>query len=164
MRKMEIEMLGLERQSNTPIVVLKDPESDTHLHIYIGIMEATAIASGVGQVHFPRPVIHDLLTNLFNILGVTINWVEISDIRDNTFYAFIHMSVDGKKTKIDARPSDAIAIALRMKAPIYASETLLKTSKGLETGAKEEIVEEEAKKWTEVLESFSSDHFGKYKM
>ena len=157
-------MLALERQSNTPIVVLKDPESDTLLRICIGIMEATAIATEREKVRFPRPMTHDLIKNLFQHLGARVDWVEISDIRDNTFYAFIHMSVDGKKTKIDARPSDAIAIALRMKAPIYVSETVLKTSKGLETGAKEEKAEEEAKKWTEVLESFSSDDFGKYMM
>ena len=164
MRKMEIEMLTIERQSSTPIVVLKDPESDTQLQICIGIMEATAIATEREKVRFPRPMTHDLIKNLLQHLGARLDWVEISDIRDNTFYAFIHMSVNGKKTKIDARPSDAIAIALRMKAPIYVSETVLNKSKGLETGSKEEIVEEEAKKWTEVLESFSSDDFGKYEM
>jgi hypothetical protein len=90
--------------------------------------------------------------------------VEVCDLRDNTFYAWIYLMVQGKESKIDARPSDALAIALRTSARIYVNEVVLEKSKKIETGVKAEIKDEEAKKWTDILENLSPEDFGKYKM
>ena len=125
MRKMEVTKLGIEDQTYCPVIVLKDPDGNSSLQVSIGLMEATYIASGVEQVHFPRPVIHDLLTNLFNILGVTVNWIEIRGRLDNTSCALIDLSVRKIRFRIDSRPSDAIAIALRTNSEIYVNEALL---------------------------------------
>ncbi|MDH3897354.1 MAG: bifunctional nuclease family protein [Deltaproteobacteria bacterium] len=125
MRKMEVTKLGIEDQTYCPVIVLKDPDGNSSLQVSIGLMEATYIASGVEQVHFPRPVIHDLLTNLFNILGVTVNWIEIRGRLDNTSCALIDLSVRKIRFRIDSRPSDAIAIALRTNSQIYVNEALL---------------------------------------
>jgi bifunctional DNase/RNase len=139
---MEVAKLGIKDQTYCPVLILKDPDSNSSLQVSIGLMEATYIASGVEQVHFPRPVIHDLLTNLFNILGVTVNWVEIRGRLDNTFCALIDLSVSKNRFKIDTRPSDAIAIALRMNSPIYVNEALLDEHKRSEPRAKREVTEE----------------------
>jgi len=122
---MEVTKLGIEDQTYCPVIVLKDPDGNSSLQVSIGLMEATYIASGVEQVHFPRPVIHDLLTNLFNILGVTVNWIEIRGRLDNTSCALIDLSVRKIRFRIDSRPSDAIAIALRTNSQIYVNEALL---------------------------------------
>jgi hypothetical protein len=97
-------------------------------------------------------------------LGAKVDRVEVCDLRDNTFYAWIYLQVGEKETKIDARPSDALAIALRAKARIYVDEKVIEKSGTLETPAKAEIKDEEAKKWTDILESLSAEDFGKYKM
>ena len=125
MRKMKVAKLGIKDQTYCPVIVLKDPDGNSSLQVSIGLMEATYIASGVEQVHFPRPVIHDLLTNLFNILGVTVNWIEIHGPHDNTCCAIIDLNVGENRFRIDSRPSDAIAIALRANSQIYVNKVLL---------------------------------------
>ena len=164
LREMKITGLTMDPQTNTPIVVLKDTKSDTVLPIWIGLLEATAIATELEKIQFPRPMTHDLIKNLMSHLGAAVDRVEVCDLRDNTFYAWIYLMVKGKESKIDARPSDALAIALRTSAPIYVNEVVLEKSKKIETGAKAEIHDEEAKKWTEILENLSPEDFGKYKM
>ena len=163
-REMKISGLTMDPQTNTPIVVLKDPKSEVSLPIWIGLLEATAIATELEQVEFSRPMTHDLIKNLMSHLGVKVNKVEICDLRDNTFYAWIYLNVNGKETKIDARPSDALAIALRTKAKIYVDDKVIEKSGKLEPEGKVEIKDEEAKKWTEILENLSPEDFGKYKM
>ncbi|HYA02885.1 MAG TPA: bifunctional nuclease domain-containing protein [Syntrophobacteria bacterium] len=164
LREMKISGLTMDPQTNTPIVVLKDTNSDTVLPIWIGLLEATAIATELEQIQFPRPMTHDLIKNLITHLGVTVDRVEVCDLRDNTFYAWIYLMVQGKESKIDARPSDALALALRTSARIYVNEKVLDKSKKIETGGKAEIQDEEAKKWTDILENLSPEDFGKYKM
>lgn len=164
LREMKISGLTMDPQTNTPIVVLKDLNGDTVLPIWIGLLEATAIATELEKIQFPRPMTHDLIKNLMAHLGVTVDRVEVCDLRDNTFYAWIYLMVQGKESKIDARPSDALALALRTSARIYVNEDVLEKSKKIETGAKAEIQDDEAKKWTEILENLSPEDFGKYKM
>ena len=163
-REMKVSGLTMDPQTNTPIVVLKDPTSETSLPIWIGLLEATAIATELEQVQFSRPMTHDLLKNIMSHLGVKVDRVEVCDLRDNTFYAWIYLEVNGKETRIDARPSDALAIALRVNARIYVDEKVIEKSGKLEPVGKVEIKDEEAKKWTEILENLSAEDFGKYKM
>lgn len=164
LREMKVSLLTVEPQTKTPIVVLKDPESDTLLPICIGMLEATAIATELEQVKFSRPMTHDLIKTLMDSLGATVDWVEVCDLRDNTFYAWIHLRVRGKEVKIDARPSDALAIALRMNARIYVDEKVLAKSKAGEKGAKAEIQSEEAKQWAEILDNLAPEDFGNYEI
>ena len=164
LREMKISLLAVEPQTNTPIVVLKDPKRDTLLPICIGMLEATAIASELEQVRFSRPMTHDLIKRLLDSLGATVDWVEVCDLRDKTFYAWIHLRVRGKKVRIDARPSDALAIALRMNAQIFVDEKVLAKSKSEETGAKAAIQRDEAKQWTEILNNLAPEDFGKYEI
>lgn len=163
-REMKISGLTMDPQTNTPIVVLKDPKSEVSLPIWIGLLEATAIATELEQVQFSRPMTHDLIKNLMAHLGVKVEKVEVCDLKDNTFYAWIYLNVNGKQTRIDSRPSDALAIALRANAKIYVDEKVIEKSGRLETEGKAEIKDEEAKKWTEILENLSPEDFGKYKM
>jgi len=107
---------------------------------------------------------HDLIKNLMGHLGAKVEKVEVCDLRDNTFYAWIYLNVNGKETRIDARPSDALAIALRANARIYVDEKVIEKSGKLDSSAKVEIKDEEAKKWTDILENLSPEDFGKYKM
>jgi bifunctional DNase/RNase len=164
LREMKISGLTMDPQTNTPIVVLKDIKSDTVLPIWIGLLEATAIATELEQIQFPRPMTHDLIKNLMMHLGVSVDRVEVCDLKDNTFYAWIYLVIQGKESRIDARPSDALALALRTSARIYVNEKVLEKSKKIETGGKAEIQDEEAKKWTDILENLSPEDFGKYKM
>ncbi len=163
-REMKISGLTMDPHSNTPIVVLKDTKSETSLPIWIGLLEATAIATELEQVEFSRPMTHDLIKNLMGHLGVKVDRVEVCDLRDNTFYAWIYLNVNGKETRIDARPSDALAIALRVNARIYVDEKVIEKSGKLEPAVQAEIKDDEAKKWTEILENLSAEDFGKYKM
>ena len=163
-REMKISGLTMDPHTNTPIVVLKDPKSETSVPIWIGLLEATAIATELEQVQFARPMTHDLIKNLMNHLEVKVDRVEVCDLRDNTFYAWIYLKIDGKETKIDARPSDALAIALRANANIYVDEKVIEKSGKFEPEGKAEIKDDEAKKWTDILENLSAEDFGKYKM
>jgi hypothetical protein len=125
MRKMILANIGIHDQTHSPVIVLKDTDDNSALQLSIGLMEAAYIASGFQQVHCSRPVIHDLLTNLFNILGVTVNWIEIHGPHDNTSCAIIDLNVGENRFRIDSRPSDAIAIALRANSQIYVNKVLL---------------------------------------
>ena len=125
MRKMILVKLGIHDQTHSPVIILKDTDDNSSLQLSIGLMEAAYIASGLQQVHCSRPVIHDLLTNLFNILGVTVNWIEIHGPRDNTSCAIIDLNVGENRFRIDSRPSDAIAIALRANSKIFVDKVLL---------------------------------------
>jgi bifunctional DNase/RNase len=163
-REMKISGLTMDPHTNTPIVVLKDTKSETSLPIWIGLLEATAIATELEQVEFSRPMTHDLIKNLIGHLGVKVDRVEVCDLRDNTFYAWIYLNVNDKETRIDARPSDALAIALRVNARIFVDEKVIEKSGKLEPAGQAEIKDDEAKKWTEILENLSAEDFGKYKM
>ena len=162
--KMSISGLTIDPYTNSPIMILKEEEGERTLPIWIGLLEATAIASELENVKFARPMTHDLLRNVVETFGVRIDKVEVCDLKDNTFFALIHMSGENKSLQMDARPSDAIALALRADAPIFVNEQVFEKSSKIDLGAEEAVKEEGAKKWTEILEGLSPEDFGKYKM
>jgi bifunctional DNase/RNase len=162
--RMKVFGLTIDPLTNSPIMILKDLEGDKTVPIWIGLLEATAIAGELENIKFSRPMTHDLMKNMMDQLGVRLAKVEICDLRDNTFYALLYMILKDKEFSMDARPSDAIALALRAEAPIYVEEQVILKSKDVDLGSKEEVQSPEGKKWTEILESLSPDEFGKYKM
>ena len=162
--RMKVYGLTIDPMTNSPIIILKDLEGDKTLPIWIGLLEATAIASEMENVKFSRPMTHDLMKNLLDQLNTRVARIEICDLRDNTFYALVYLAAQDKELTLDARPSDAIALALRMQAPIFVDEEVIQKSKAVDLGAKEEIQSDDGKKWTEVLEGLDPDDFGKYKM
>ena len=162
--RMKVYGLTIDPMTNSPIIILKDLEGDKTLPIWIGLLEATAIASEMENVKFSRPMTHDLMKNLLDQMNTRVASIEICDLRDNTFYALVYLATQDKELTMDARPSDAIALALRMQAPIFVDEEVIQKSKAVDLGAKEEIQSDDGKKWTEVLEGLDPDDFGKYKM
>ncbi len=155
---MTIKGLMLDPVSNSPIVVLKDDAEETFLPIWVGIFEANAIALHLESVETPRPMTHDLLRNVLSALEATVSQVVINDLQESTFYAKIYLSAAGKDLEIDARPSDAIALALRVKAPILVADHVLEQAQTIEP---DEDTEEKMKQW---LENASPEDLGKYKM
>jgi len=161
---MEIEMkikgLVVDPISKMPIVVLEDMTNEKMLPIWIGVFEANAIALKIENISTPRPMTHDLIKNVLDKLDISIDKIVVNDVRNNTFYALIHCSCDGKKILVDSRPSDAIALALRLDAPIYVEESVVKRAHSLKFDENLES-SERLKKW---LENLSPEDFGKYKM
>ena len=162
--RMKVFGLTIDPLTNSPIMILKDMDGEKTIPIWIGLLEATAIAGELENIKFSRPMTHDLMKNMMDKMGIKLAKIEISDLRDNTYFALIYFIFDGKEFTMDARPSDAIALALRAQAPIYVEEQVILKSKDVDLGDKEEIKSDEGKKWTEILESLSPDDFGKYKM
>ncbi len=161
--QMKVFGLTIDKTTNSPIMILKAKEGEEALPIFIGILEATAIASELQNIKFKRPMTHDLLKNVIEAMGAKIEKIEVCDLRDNTYYALVHLKTAKKAYTIDARPSDAIALALRAKTPIFVDESVIEKSK---RAAKPEAAVEskEGQKWTEILENLSPEDFGKYKM
>jgi bifunctional DNase/RNase len=154
----------MDPASNTPIILLKTEEGDKTLPIWIGLLEATSIASALQDIEFDRPMTHDLFKNLTQVLNVQINRIDICDLKDNTFYAEIHFSSAEQSFTMDARPTDPIALALRFHAPIFVDQRVMeKSHMGAPSG---EVLDdsEEGKKWAEYLEKLSPEDFGKYKV
>jgi bifunctional DNase/RNase len=163
-KRMTVSSLVMDPQTNTPIVILKDPSGEHHLPIWIGLLEATSIATQLEKINFPRPMTHDLMKNVFDRLNVTVERVEVCDLRDNTYYALIHLKADGETSRIDARPSDAIAIALRTDAPIYVNEEVLQKSAHRAEQVQPVFRKEDKEKISEILEQMDPEDFSKYKM
>lgn len=161
---MIISGLTVDPITNSPIVILKAVDGDATLPIWIGLLEATAIASELEGVKFSRPMTHDLLKNILEMVKAEVNRIEVCDLKDNTYYALIHFTFNGKDMAVDARPSDAIALSLRLKAPIFVSEEVIMKSSRIDLKAEPEDKTEKGKKWQEILESLGPDDFGKYKM
>ena len=155
---MTIKGLMVDPISNSPIVVLKDDADKIFLPIWVGIFEANAIALKLESIETPRPMTHDLLRNVLETLNANVQQIVINDLRDSTFFATIYVTVGGRNLTIDARPSDAIALALRTDAPILVAQTVLDQA---QTISSEETQEDRLKKW---LENVSSEDLGKYKM
>src|SRR6202049_3001107 len=146
--------------TNMPIVVLKDVNGNAILPIWVGVYEANAIALEIEKVNTPRPMTHDLIRNLLFGLETGVKKVVVSDLKDDTFYAVIWLESNGELISVDSRPSDALAIALRLDCPIYVEETVLKTSRTA-TAVAEVGNNEELRKW---LEGLSDVHLGRNKM
>src|SRR6202451_1748228 len=161
---MEVEMkirgLMMDPVTNMPIVVLKDLNGNPILPIWVGIYEANAIALEIEKVSTPRPMTHDLIKILLHGLGTGIRKVVVSELKDDTFYAVIWLDKDGDLISVDSRPSDALALALRLDCPIYVEETVLKSSK-LAATVSEKGHNEELRRW---LEGLNDEDLARYKM
>lgn len=164
LRPMVISGLTVDSLTNSPIVILKESDGDRTLPIWIGLLEATAIASELEGINFSRPMTHDLLKNIMGLVEIEVEKVEVCDLRNNTYYALIHLKHNGKKMSIDARPSDALALSLRVGAPIFVAEEVINKSKQIDLQAEAEDKSEQGKKWQEILENLNPEDFGKYKM
>lgn len=159
-REFKIKGLMMDPMTNSPIVILQDMERNTLLPIWVGIFEANAIALQIERIDTPRPMTHDLLKNILLQMDTSVQKIVVTDLRDNTFYAIIHLQMNGDSITIDSRPSDAIALALRTDAPIYVTEEVIDSSRNI-TLEKENLDPEDVKKW---LENLNPEDLGKYKM
>ena len=160
-KEMQVIGITIDPVTQSPIVILRDKENLNTLPIWIGMLEANAIAAGLEHLKLPRPMTHDLFKNLLDQIGVKLLRVEVTDLRDNTYFANLHMEVGGKSVVIDSRPSDAIAIAIRMDVPIMVRDAVIE--KALRVDATSSAGGEKDK-WTELLEKMDPEDFSKYKM
>jgi bifunctional DNase/RNase len=158
--QMKVKGLMLDPTSNLPIVILRDESSNSFLPIWIGVFEANAIALRIEGVETPRPMTHDLMRSFLVDLGVKVTKILISDLRENTFFAEIHLTIGQRELKIDSRPSDALALALRTEAPIFVRQTVLDKAQAIDLAGDLED-DERLKKW---LENVSDEDLGKYTM
>ena len=147
--------------TKSPIVVLREPESGNVVPIWIGLLEANAIALALEGTELPRPMTHDLMKSILHATRTRLLSIEIAEIRESTYFALLHIEGDGERVSVDARPSDAIALALRCGARILISESVLAQSAISAAGASEGG---EKDKWTELLEKMDPEQFSKYKM
>ncbi|GAG88540.1 unnamed protein product, partial [marine sediment metagenome] len=129
LRPMAISALVVDSLSNSPIVILKEIDGERTLPIWIGQLEATAIASILQGIKFPRPMTHDLFKNIIDLINAKIKKVEICDLKDSILYALIYINHNGKEISLDARPTDALALALRVNAPIFVVEEVIQKAK-----------------------------------
>ncbi len=161
---MEVEMkirgLMMDPVTNMPIVILKDVGTDTVLPIWVGIYEANAIALEIEKVTTPRPMTHDLIKNVLVGLAANVHKVVVTELREDTFFAVIWLEREGRVISIDSRPSDALALALRVDCPIYVEDEVLKNSKQA-ANVSDRVTSEELRKW---LEGLSDEDTGRYKM
>lgn len=161
---MEVEMkirgLMMDPVNNMPIVLLKDVGSETVLPIWVGVYEANAIAFEIEKVSTPRPMTHDLIKSVLTGLDALVQKVVVTELKDDTFYAVIWLEREGRSISIDSRPSDAIALALRMDCPIFVDDEVLKHSKQ-SANLSDRVTSDELRKW---LEGLGDDDLGKYKM
>jgi bifunctional DNase/RNase len=159
--EMRIRGLMMDPNTNMPIVVLKDVASDTVLPIWVGIFEANAIAIEIEKLATPRPRIHDLTQNLIQSMNGRLDRVVITELKDDTFYAVLWLVQDGEAVTVDARPSDAIALALRADCPIFVAEPVLVAARLNAIGPPENATTDQLRKW---LEGLNDEDLGRYKM
>jgi bifunctional DNase/RNase len=161
---MEVEMkirgLTMDPVTQMPIVVLKDVNGGTVLPIWVGIFEANAIALEIEKVSTPRPMTHDLIKTVLMGLNTGVKKIVVSELKDDTFYALIWLERDGELISVDSRPSDALALALRLDCPIYVEDSVLKNSKTA-ASVNDKVQSDELKKW---LEGLNDEDLGRYKM
>ncbi len=158
--EMKIRGLMMDPVTNMPIVILKDVAGDAVLPIWVGIYEANAIALEIEKVTTPRPMTHDLIKNLLTGLDARVHKIVVNDLREDTFFAVIWMEQNGKVISVDSRPSDALALALRLDCPIFVEDQVLKTSK-LSNSVSDRVSNDELRKW---LENLNDEDLGRYKM
>jgi uncharacterized protein len=158
--EMRIKGLMLDPITNMPIIILSDLQGQRILPIWVGFFEANAIALQMENVATPRPMTHDLLKNIITGLNGTVKKILVNNLWDNTFYALIYVETNGEMVAIDSRPSDAIALALRMKSPIFVEEEVIKKAKSIEY-SHEATDQESLQRW---LENLRPEEMGKYKM
>jgi len=158
--EMKVRGLTLDPVSNMPIIILRDEEEKRSLPIWVGIFEANAIALELEKIPTPRPMTHDLIKNILESVEAKVEKIVVNDLRENTFFALIHLRLGDEEITVDSRPSDAIALALRVGAPIFVDEDVVRRAKSVEV-AKEPDDQEKLKEW---LENLKPEDFGKYKM
>ena len=157
---MKIRGLMVDPVTNTPIVILRDTSGNSILPIWVGVYEANAIALEIEKVTTPRPMTHDLMRNLARGLNAVVRKIVVSDLRDDTFYAVIWLEQNGELISVDSRPSDALALALRLDCPIYVEEQVLQNSRSA-ANISDKVTNEELKRW---LEGLNDEDLGRYKM
>ena len=158
--EMSIKGLMIDPITNMPIIILRDQEGQRVLPIWVGVFEANAIALQIENVQTPRPMTHDLLKNIITDLHAHVQRIVVCALKENTFYATIHITVGDQALAVDARPSDAIALALRTQSPIFVEEAVIQNARSVESG-KESMDLGRLQKW---LEGLSDEELGKYKM
>ncbi len=164
LHKMSIAGIAMDPSSNTPIILLKSEDDEQVVPIWIGLLEATSIASAMKDIKFDRPMTHDLFKNFADNRKISVSRVAVTDIRDNTYFALIYFNAPEGPFTLDARPSDAIALALRYGAPVFVDEKVIRKSQ--DTGPDMEMGDksEEGQKWADYLKNLSPEDFGKYKV
>ncbi len=163
--QMKVIGIQIHPETKTPVVWLQEINGESVFPIWIGMLEATAIATELEEIKFPRPMTHDLLKNIIAELGAGVERVEVCDLIGNTFFARIYVNT-AEKTQlcVDARPSDAIALALRMKVPIFVDDHVIHQLGQKVTDEDLDQNDEEGRKWKEMLDKLSPSEFSKYKM
>ncbi|MFQ5912905.1 MAG: bifunctional nuclease family protein [Nitrospinota bacterium] len=170
MLEMKVKGLTLDPLTNMPIVILKDVEEKKVLPIWVGIFEANAIALEMEQVSTPRPMTHDLIKNIIEGFKAQVARVVVNDLKDNTFYAVITINLNGTEVLIDSRPSDAIALALRVNAPIFVAEKVIEEARSIEFAEQQQAAASEKEgenmpdsdDWKKWLENLKPEDFGRY--
>ncbi len=157
--EMKIKGVMIDPVTNMPIIVLRNPAGDVVLPIWVGIFEANAIATQLEKIVSPRPMTHDLLRNMIDGLAASVERIVITDLKDNTYFAAIHVRQNDRDLAIDARPSDAMALALRAEAPIFVEQQVLDKSAGGDQGAGDEA--ERLRRW---FENVDPEELGHYEM
>ena len=164
--QMTVGGLTLDPVTKTPIVILKDPDNKLNLPIWIGLLEATAMATELEGIKMARPMTHDLLKRIIGDLDATVERIEVTDLKDNTYFDLIYLQIGDREVTIDSRPSDAISLALRTKSPIWVAKKVLEASSVLqqmEEGKEQNLSNVSRDKWAEILEKMAPEDF-KYKM
>ncbi len=163
--EMKVFALTVDPFTNGPIVILKDLKDKNALPVWIGALEASAITSELENVEFSRPMTHDLITKILKMVGVRVEKIEVNDMHENVFYARIFMESDSGPMVLDARPSDAIAIALRTDSAIFVDTKVLDKSKSIDMRTNDMVqTAETPEELLNMLEEFEPEEFGKYKM
>ncbi len=160
MVEMKVEGLTLDPLTNMPIIILKDSTGDRALPIWVGFFEANAIALEIEKISTPRPMTHDLIRNLITNMKGEVKHILVSELKDNTFYAVINMVSNGNTLNIDSRPSDAIALALRVKAPIFVNESVIEAAKSLDLPDTTKAQLDEKDQWKKWIDRIKPQDFG----
>ena len=161
MVEMKVEGLTLDPLTNMPIIILKDLAGDKALPIWVGYFEANAIALEIEKINTPRPMTHDLLNNIISSLQAKVKHILVTDLKDNTFFAEISVIQNGGDMTIDCRPSDAIALALRSKSPIFVEEKVIEAAKSLDLPDPDKLQNQEKQQWKDWITSIKPQDFGK---
>ena len=161
MVEMKVEGLTLDPLTNMPIIILKDLAGDKVLPIWVGYFEANAIALEIEKINTPRPMTHDLLNNIISSLQAKVKHILVTDLKDNTFFAEISVIQNGSDMTIDSRPSDAIALALRSKSPIFVEEKVIEAAKSLDLPDPDKLQNQEKQQWKDWITSIKPQDFGK---
>ena len=165
MIEMKVTGLTIDPFTSMPIIILKDMAEKQALPIWVGLIEASSIATELENIELARPMTHDLLKNILSSADISVTKVSVVSLADNTFYAEIYLKHNDKEWTMDARPSDAIAIALRTKTSIFVAKDVIEKSRKIDLSQEVSSDDQTSKqKWTEILENLSPEDFGKYKM